>query len=179
MKKIVAIGLFAIIAIAVVVVLSLSNTDASNDVVVESNETIRGLRCEDMTLVHPVMEGNTSSSYENVISAIFNDDKLYSVSYRYEGIYGSDGLAKNAEAAAAAQYNIILANEYGKKIGVFSHNFTVDQAKLILIITANVDDASSETAPYFLLDSNVAFPKSFDEMKLAYEGRGMTCAEFD
>lgn len=179
-KKLV-IGFFVVIisVIGMAFALFLNNSNNSNDVVIEDNEEIHGLRCEDMALVHPVVEGNTPSLYKNIISAIFNDDELFSISYRYEGIYDSEGLAKNAEAAATAQYNIILTNKYDENIGIFSHNFTVDQTELTMIITANVNDVSSKTAPYFLLDSDVVFPRSFSEIKSTYESKGMTCTELD
>lgn len=147
----------------------------TNNVIITGGSKVVGLKCENNTLVHPVLTDFTPETISNKITANFQNNKLDSITYRYEGIYGSAEEVKDAEAFAAADYNTILAKEYGEDIEIFSHVFFKDGEKLHLTITADSNRVSSKVAPYFLLDNNKTFPKQIDVMKTAYEEKNFSC----
>lgn len=166
----------AVVIIVVVVIVNLTSGSTTGDVIIKGSGTMTGLKCTDTTLEHPVFRDSQSSAWTNVVTANFVDDKLSSVMYRYDGTYQSENEAELAKVRAEADYNLILANEYGEKIDIFTHTFMGDGDKVALTITGDADKVTSKTAPYFLLESTSGFPKTLDELMAAYEAKGFSCA---
>ncbi len=166
-----------IIAILIIVIIIIFCNGKSNDVVISYNDKVIGLKCNNDTIVHPVLKDYTPIAFTNEITATFQSDKLLSIMFQYEGTYNSAKEVEEAEAFAAADYNKILANVYKEKIDVFSHVFVKDGNKLRLTITGYANDVSLKTAPYFLLDLDESsiFPKQIDAMRVVYEDEGFSC----
>ena len=163
-----------IVGVAVIVAVML-NGGSSNDITVDGGGSVVGLKCKDNKLTHPVLTRISPISFTNEILANFQDDKLLSIMYQYDGVYESEEKVNEAEAFAAADYNTILAKEYGQDIEVFSHVFAKDGNKLHLTINGKADKVNAGVAPYFMLEQNETFPKTLDKMKKRYEDAGFSC----
>lgn len=159
----------------VAVIAALLNSGSSNDIVVSGEGEVIGLKCKDDKLTHVVLTYGRPTSFTNEVLANFQDDKLMSIMYQYEGIYSSEEEVKEAEAFAAADYNKILAKNYGVDTNIFSHVFVKDGNELRLTINGKADKVNSKVAPYFMLEQNDSFPKTLDAVRKAYEGAGFSC----
>ena len=182
-KNIKTISIIAICLVVVVLIVAgialLMNGTTSGEVRVEGSGKIVSLKCTDNTLTHPTLTRFKPVSFTNTITANFYDDTLSTIMYQYDGNYESESMADAARDAGGAEYNIILANDYGEKIDIFSHVFTVNGTKMSLTITGDADKVSSRTAPYFFLDTQQDFPKKIDKMKVAYEAKNFSCKIMD
>lgn len=167
--------LLALLVGMTVIIVVVLNSGGSNDIVVSGGGEVIGLKCENETLTHPVLTHLKPASFKNEISANFQNDKLMSIMYHYDGTYGSTKEVDEVEAFAAADYNTILAKDYGEDIDVFSHVFMKDGNKLKLTINAKANKVNSKVAPYFLLSQNESFPRTLGAMKKAYENAGFSC----
>ena len=166
-----------VVVLTLVVVLLVNNMNGvkTGDVIVSGDAEMIGLKCEDTTLLHPVFADVEPISWKNTITANFADDRLSTITYQYDGTYSSEDEVERARVFAEADYNLILSNEYGQKINIFSHNFMSNGDVLSLTITGKADKVDSRTAPYFLLDAGNSFPKTLGSMKEAYESKGFSC----
>lgn len=160
------------VAVAIAVIL---NSGSSNDVTVSGGGSVVGLKCKDDKLTHPVLTHIRPASFTNEILANFQNDKLISIMYQYDGVYGSEKEVDEAEAFAAADYNTILVKNYDEDINIFSHVFAKDGNKLRLTINAKADKVNSRVAPYFMLDQNEPFSKNLAKMRKRYENAGFSC----
>ena len=130
---------------------------------------------KDDKLVHPVLTHIRPASFVNEISANFQNDKLISIMYHYDGVYGSEAEVDEVEAFAAADYNTILAKDYGADIDIFSHVFAKDGNKLQLTINGRADKVDARTASYFMLERDDSFSKTLAYMREKYENAGFSC----
>ena len=167
-----AVAILVCVVVAVIVVL---NSGSSNDIVVNGEGEIIGLKCKDDKLTHPVLTHGHPTSFTNEILANFQNDKLISIMYQYDGVYGSEKEVDEAEAFAAADYNTILANDYGVNIDIFSHVFAKDGNRMRLTINAKADKVTSQVAPYFMLENSEPFSKTLTDMEKSYESAGFSC----
>lgn len=165
----------AVMMAVVMIILAFLNDEKSNDITISGGGEVVSLKCENNTLTHPVLTDYKPLSFVNQITANFQDDKLTSIMYQYEGVYKSAEEVDDAEAFAAADYNIILAKDYGVDADIFSHVFMKDGNRLKLTINSRADKVSPQVAPYFMLGQNRAFPKSLDAMKKEYENNEFSC----
>lgn len=156
-------------------VIAIVNSGSSNDIVVNGEGEVVGLKCKDDKLTHVVLTHIRPASFTNEVSANFQNDKLVSIMYQYSGTYGSAEEVNEAEAFAAADYNTILAKDYGVDIDIFSHVFAKDGDKLRLTINGKADKVNSKVAPYFMLEQSESFPKTLSAMKKRYENAGFSC----
>ena len=161
--------------IVIVLIINLVSSNTTGEVTISGNASVVGVKCVDDKLAHPVFADVQPLSHTNAVTATFPRDKLSSITYKYDGIYRSKDEASNARVLAEADYNLILANEYDAKIDIFSHLFMTDDTKLTLTITDNANKVTSRTAPYLLLDTQTAFPKTLEELRAAYETKGFSC----
>lgn len=171
-------GLFlmvSILLIVIIIAINVNNSNTTGDITVSGNEMVAGIKCIDTELQHPVFEDIRPIARVNTITATFINDNLSSIMYRYDGTYQSENEAKDAKVMAEADYNLILANEYGVKINIFTHTFMSDKEKVSLVVTDNSNKVTSRTAPYFLLDSSTEFPNTLEALQKAYEAKGFSC----
>ena len=169
---------FLLIAIVLVVIIvtNAMEGETTGDLSISGEATVTGLKCENKTLVHPAFVSKPANSYTNVLTAIFRDDKLSSISLLAEGDYDTEQMMEEAKAFAEADYNLTLSNKYGEKIDVFSANFTVNGTKLQLAqTTRDIGKINANTVTYFLLDQGTDIQKSLDGLKKQYESKGFTC----
>ncbi|MBR3322088.1 hypothetical protein IKG05_00365 [Candidatus Saccharibacteria bacterium] len=167
--------LVAIIVSAVAVVAVMLNSGSSSDIVVSGEGEVVGLKCKDDKLTHIVLTHGHPTSFTNEIVANFQNDKLTSIMYQYDGVYGSEKEVEEAEAFAAADYNTILAKNYGVDTNIFSHVFVKDGNELRLTINGKADKVNSKVASYFMLEQSDSFPKTLTAMRKAYESVGFSC----
>ncbi len=165
----------AIVILLIVVILKLITGTTTGDMVFKGNEVVAGLKCTDTTLDHPVFVDVQPVSHANTITASFRGNTLSMIMYRYDGTYQSEDEAVYAKVKAEADYNLILADDYGVKIDIFTHTFMRDGNIVALTISGKADKATSKTAPYFLLESTKSFPKTLDGLQTAYEAKGFSC----
>lgn len=165
----------AILLVVVAILINITNGDTTGDITVSGSSSVTGIKCIDTKVLHPVFADVQPISHTNTIVANFVSNKLSSIMYKYEGIYKSEEEASNAKVLAEADYNLILANEYGAKIDVFSHTFMTDGTKLLLTIADNTNEMTSKTSSYFLLDIQSNFPSTLEELQSAYESGGFSC----
>lgn len=165
----------AVLILVVIIIMNITNGEKTGDITVSGSAKMVGLKCEDTVLKHPVFIDVKPISQKNKIMANFANDRLSTITYQYDGIYSSEEATERARVEAEADYNLILANNYGEQVDVFSHSFMSDGDKLSLTITAKADKVGSRTAPYFLLDNTDSFPKSLEVMREAYEAKGFSC----
>ena len=169
---------FAIVAIIliIVVLVNMMGKDTTGDIKIEGEAKVTGLVCKDSTLIHSALESKPMLSHTNTITANFQDDKLSSISLVYEGDYGTEERAEEAEAFARADYNLTLTNKYGEKDDIFSNGFSVDGAKMQMVQTArDIGKINGNTVTYFLLGQGVNIAKTLEGLKNQYETIGFTC----
>ena len=167
--------LVAIVLIVTAIVNAMRGKETGN-VTIGGEAKVIGLVCKDTTLMHPALESKSVSSHTNTITANFQDDKLSSISLLYEGDYGSEQMAEEAESFAKADYNLTLTNKYGESDDIFSVNFSTDEPKMQMVQTArDISKINSKTITYFLLDQGTSIAKSLDGLKKQYEAKGFTC----
>ena len=169
-----------IIAIVMVVgvvaaIIAILNNGSSSEIVVSGEGKVVGLKCKDDKLTHVVLTHGSPTSFMNEILANFQNDKLTSIMYQYSGVYGSEAEVDEAEAFAAANYNKILAKNYGVDPDIFSHVFVKNGNELRLTINGKADKVDSRVAPYFILEQNNSFSKTMAAMREAYENAGFSC----
>lgn len=171
--------LVAMVLIVIVVVNVMKGKEAGDIKVGEETE-VMGLVCKDTALIHPALISKRMKDHMNTITANFRDDKLSSISLVYEGDYGAEQMAKEAEAFARAEYNLTLINKYGEKDDIFSIGFSVDGAKMQMVQTArDISKINTNTVTYFLLDQGTSIVKTMDGLKKQYEANGFSCKESD
>ena len=168
-------GILAIVLIAIIAINTIGR-DTTGDMVINGEAKVIGLVCKDTALMHPALESKSVSSHTNTITANFRDDKLSSISLLYEGDYGSEQMAKEAESFAKADYNLTLTNKYGEKDDIFSNGFSIDGAKMQMVQTArDISRINGNTVTYFLLGQGVNISKTLEGLKKQYETIGFTC----
>lgn len=167
--------ILVVVSAVIAVVVILFNGSTTGDVMVSSSNIMTGVKCIDTELMHPVFADVQPVSHANTITANFVGGDLSSIMYRYDGVYQSEDEASHARVLAEADYNLILANDYGEKIDIFTHSFMADGAKISLTVSSNANKITSKTAPYFLLDRTDSFPKTLNGLKAAYEAKGLSC----
>lgn len=165
----------AVVIVLIVIVINLTAGSTTGNVTINGSGTMTGLKCTDTTLEHPVFRDVQSVSHTNTITANFVNDILSTIMYRYDGAYQSEDEAAMAKVRAEADYNLILANEYGVAKDEFTHTFMIDGNVVALTISSKADKVTSRTAPYFLLSSTNSFPKTLDGLQAAYEAKGFSC----
>lgn len=165
----------AVVTVVIVLIVNLAKGSTTGDVTVKGGGTMTGLKCTDTILDHPVFRDVQPVLRTNMITANFVDDKLSMIMYRYDGTYQSEDEAVMAKVRAEADYNLILANDYGEKIDIFTHTFMGDGNVVALTISGDADKVSSRTASYFLLDSTSSFPKTLNGLQAAYKAKGFSC----
>lgn len=169
--------IIAVVAVIGVIagIAAVLNSGSSSDIVVSGEGEVVGLKCRDDKLTHPVLTHIRPTSFTNEISANFQNDKLTSIMYQYNGVYGSETEADEAEAFAAADYNTILTKDYGVNNDIFSHVFAKDGNKLLLTINGRAEKVDSRVAPYFMLGRDDSFSKTLTYMREKYENAGFSC----
>lgn len=165
------------LSIICLIFLFFSDQGYSEDIKLTSYTHNSGLKCENDSIVHPVLTDFSPQLFKNTISAVFSEDVLSSISFQYQGLYDSSETATSAKAFAAADYNTILAKEYGLNPNIFSHSSWVNEKTFSLTITAQGGDIPQKAAPYFLLDGSATFPTSKESMRNAYVNKGFLCQE--
>ncbi len=177
-KKMIGISLLILATISVLAVLItlLFKGNTTGDITINNNSgSIMGLKCTDTALIHPVFVDVQPISYTNTVTANFANNKLSSIMYHYDGIYQSANKAIHARNSAEADHNLILADDYGVDIDIFSHSFMTNDEKLALTITGNADKVTPKTASYFLLDALTEVPETLEELQRIYETEGFSC----
>lgn len=171
-------GLLFLVIALLLVIIAIANFIASTtgEITVNGSDSMAGLKCTDTKIRHPVFADVQPLSFTNTVTAVFHNDKLSSIMYRYDGVYQSESEASEARVLAEADYNLILANEYGAKNDIFTHTFMTNGTKLALTIADNANKTTSATAPYFLLNSLDSFPNTLETLQEVYEKRGFSCA---
>lgn len=172
---IVQIAVIMIVFAIVIAIIAILNSGSSNSIVVSGEGKVIGLKCHDNKLRHIVLSHDYPTSFTNEILANFQDDKLTSIMYQYEGIYSSEKEVEEVEAFAAADYNKILVRKYGVDADIFSHVFVKNGNELRLTINGKANKIDSKVAPYFMLEQNNSFPKTLNAMRKAYENIGFSC----
>ncbi len=168
--------LVAVIVLAVVIVVNAMGGKSTGDVTISGGSTVEGLSCKNRTLIHPAFSSKPAISYSNKITAIFNDNKLSSISLLAEGIYETEKMAEEGKAFAEAAYNITLTDKLGEKIDVFSHSFSVNGERLQLAqTTRDIGKINTNTVMYFLLEQGTSISRSLSGLKSQYETAGFTC----
>ena len=168
-------GLVTIVLIVIIAIIALGS-DTTGDMVIDGEAKVTGLVCKDNALIHPALESKPVKSYTNTITANFRDDKLSSISLLYEGDYGSEQMAREAESFAKADYNLTLTNKYGESDDIFSVGFSVDGSKMQMVQTArDISKINGNTVTYFLLGQGVNISKTLEGLKKQYETIGFTC----
>lgn len=166
------------IVLIVVVVVNMMGQETTGDVKIGGEAKVTGLICKDTVSVHPALESKPMGEHTNTITANFQNDKLSSISIVYEGDYGVEAMAKEAESFARADYNLTLINKYGEKDDIFSVGFSVNGEKMQMVQTArDVGKINENTVTYFLLDRGTNIAKSLEGLKEQYEVKGFTCEE--
>lgn len=165
---------FIIVAAALFFVFILVGNQKSEDVTITGNATVTGVSCKNETLVSPLLVDVKANSYNNRISATFNDDKLKSISYNFIGTYDSNETAAFAAGMAAAKYNKTIGN-YGVNKNAFSFTYSADGESFNFNLTADAGNLPSTAAPLFLLEGVSTFPNNLDAFVNAYEKEGFIC----
>lgn len=173
------VGLGLVVAAIVVVVLVIVNAmrgSTTGDVTISSGSTIEGVVCKNTTLEHPAFSSKPAESYNNTITATFQDDKLSSISLLAEGTYESEEIAGGAIHFGRTDYNEILTDKYSEEIDIFSANFSLNGKKVQLAqTTRDISKININTVTYFLLDRGTTISKTLEGLKKQYEGKGFTC----
>lgn len=169
-----AVFIFIVVAVALFFVFILVGNQKSEDVTITGNTTITGASCKNKTLISPLLVDVKANSYNNKISATFNDYKLSSISYYFVGDYSSNETAAYAAGMAAAKYNKTIEN-YGVNKNAFSFTHSTDGESFDFNLTADSGNLPSTAAPLFLLEGVSTFPNNLDAFVDAYEKEGFIC----
>lgn len=171
-----------IVAIALIAVVAINamKGEATGDVKIDGEAKVTGLVCKDTASIHPAMVSKPVDSHTDTITANFQNDRLSSISLLYEGDYGTEDRAKEAEDFAKADYNLTLAKKYGEKDDIFSTSFSRNGTKLQMIqTTRDISKINTNTVTYFLLDQGTSIAKTLDGLKKQYEAKGFSCEKSD
>lgn len=168
--------LIVAIALVLVAVMNAMKGKETGDLKIGGEARVTGLVCGDKELVHPAFADVSMVSHSGTITANFRDDKLSSISLVFEADYDTEQRAKEGEAFARANYNLILTNKYGEKDDIFSDGFSLDGTKMQMVQTArDISKINPNTVTYFLLDQGTSIAKTLDELKEQYEAKGFAC----
>lgn len=169
-----------IVLAAAIVAFIINNGQSTNEMTISGTKDISGIKCANSTEIGSVVQGQTPIVHQNTVIAAFTEDKLSSITYSYEGEYGSTAEADHARDLAESSYYKNLSEKYGLDTSAFTKNISVGDNKVYLSITAtDTKNLNSKTAPLFMLGDTQSFPGTLKAMKTAYENAGFICESKD
>lgn len=171
-------GVGFVILVMAAIILFVNSGNTTDIVEITGSKAVSGIRCVNTERMSFVFEEVSPVSYENVITAVFMDDELSSLSLEYKGEYASAAEADHARDLAESSYNLTMTEKYGMNITDFSRNISVSGDMVYATITAvSSKDLGSKTAALFMLDGIQDFPSSSQDMKVVYENGGFSCVD--
>ena len=109
------------------------------------------------------------------VSALFNNDKISSISLLYTLYYSDAEVIETSKAVNSAQLNVF----YGKDslpANAFSKSVSSDSEKVTISLYANRNDFDNRTSKYFMVN-DLSKNSDFDTFKDAYVRQGFICRE--
>lgn len=171
-------GFLLALAIIIIVIIWLLHGKTTTTGQYPENVRNESLSCIDTAKKYDPAGPIDSDTKSLKINAIFRgSETLKEISLVYTLEYASEKEAYEHEAISHAHFNKSLgASSY--PISKFSNKYARYDNKLIISLTANLNEIDSVSAPYFLIsldeDREVAV-KSIDEYQSMYEAQGFIC----
>lgn len=179
---IVAIGLLmGIIILIGVAVWLLTNRNETYTTSTSDESNYSALECTSSHPDDPFFVSETAQRYTHSLKALFTDDTLNEMSYRYEGTYDSNEGAKHAEAWMHGDYNQYMVAG-GLNEESLNPVFSIDKSKVIISLYAEKKKINNTVARLFFINDEeyVKIGKyTPDNYRKMYEARGFTCKVSD
>ena len=139
------------------------------------------LICTSSSPSEPFFVSKNVQRFTHEVTAMFTNEHLKDVSYKYEGTYSSTGTAETAMAELHADYNKYMANGgvYQEKLNPV---FTTDKTKVRVSLYAEPEKLNSVVAKLFFLsddDLSKLSKYSQNDLKKVYEKKGFSCKIHD
>lgn len=135
------------------------------------NKTSKTLSCEIDNLPYPIFDSNSSISSHTKINAIFDDDRISSISLTNSMIYSSIERAKVESENHHGNMNISFGPLGADAL---SARYTTDDVEAQMSLYANANDLNASTYRYFLINGN---PTSSSDYMQNYTTQGFNCTE--
>ena len=131
------------------------------------------LSCESSSTEYPLFK------YENVIQkkmkidAVFNDNKLSSISLKHELTYNNDNNATAGETINHSAMNISFTNA-GMSIDTLKSNYSVIDNVFMMTLYGRDSDVTDATKKYLMIDGAIG---DIDSLSRQYAALGLKCVE--
>ena len=132
--------------------------------------TTESVTCESTTTIYPIITGGHLISFK--INAIFNNDKLDTISLTYKLRYEDAEAAKQGTANNHAAMNKSFAVDSLGPDAFDATYSTIDNTNQ-LSLYANAKEINAVNAKYFLLEDNSKYTKSV--VTKTYNEKGFNC----
>ena len=171
-------GFLLILTIAIIIIIWLLHGKTTTTGQYPENVRNESLSCTNNAKKYDPAGPIDSDTKSLKINAIFRgSEALKEISLIYTLEYASEKEAYEHEAISHAHFNKSLgASSY--PISKFSNKYARYDNKLIISLTANLNEIDSISAPYFLIsldEDREVVVKSIDEYQSMYEAQGFIC----
>lgn len=161
------------IAIAIIILIFLLKGETKTSGNYPEDLTNSSLSCSKNGELYPFFEYDQSDRKEIIINASFNKQQLGSISLITRLYYSDEDKIIGSEAFNHAAMNKSFGPSLGPDALGASYAKLSDSMKMSLF--ANQSDINTETARFFLIDTDGGLPQTLDEYRSNYEQQGFSC----
>ncbi len=136
--------------------------------------TTESITCESTTTKYPILSGGTLSNLK--INAIFNNDKLHTISLTYKLNYGNNEAAKQGSATNHAAMNKSFSKD-NLEPDSFDATYSILEDTFQMTLYAEAREINAISAKYFLLEDSSKYTKEI--LTKTYNEKGLNCLTTD
>lgn len=169
----VATGVLLIVVAVVCLLISLTNGKTT---IVNTYDNAKGrdsVVCESNITTYPLFSYDNSDSKTIKINAVFDSDRLISISLVYKLKYSNQSEIRKSESVNHGALNISLQNE-GFNPDAFEAKYSKLEDGLQLSLFASGDEISSKALKYFMLDG-LTPSYTQEDFRDIYVSQGFNC----
>lgn len=168
-------------AIALIVIWLLTNQHETRVSTTTDMGNYSSLICTSSSPNEPFFVSKNVQRFTHELTIMFTNEYLNDMSYKYEGVYNSEGTAETAMSEMHVDYNKYMATGgvYQEKLNPI---FMTDKTKVRISLYAEPEKLNNVVARLFFLsdeDLSKLGEYSQDDLKELYEKKGFSCTIHD
>lgn len=128
-----------------------------------------------------VLKPKEAESSNYMIKMLFEEEKLNSIAYNFDGSYETKEKAENVMAILHADYNKYMGSN-GLSTETLNPIFTHNENRVKVSFYAERKNLNLIVAPIFLIDKDEyggMTEFSLENLKALYEGKGFSCVDYE
>lgn len=160
-----------ITVVIVIIVIFLMNGETKTTGNYPGDATTESLKCVGKNMPYKFFTKDNPSSAEIKINAIFNQDKIDSISLIHRTTYDNEADAETNSNIHKGDMNINFQNK-GMKPFSLGAAYSLDKKVAQMSLYATSNELNDDTIKYFMLES---LPKDLNGYKKGYTSQGFKC----